>query len=164
MHPHPDQPYAPSRAPLVTYIKHAQQQRLDLRVVRLLIGYGARVAFSRGRGNDRDPFSLLLTLLSRQCPSVSASLSIERALDRVALPGCLRLSSRLHRGLCRTGREAPRRTPSPGHVSPFVEEHRSSTDPHASLPFLDAAAHRSRSHSPPTGDVSAEIFTLSVNA
>lgn len=38
------------RSPVVTYIKHALDRRLDMRIIRLLIGYGARVSFSRGRG------------------------------------------------------------------------------------------------------------------
>ncbi|CAF2196821.1 unnamed protein product [Rotaria magnacalcarata] len=41
--------HIPYRTPLVAYIKHAYDRRLDMRIVRLLIGYGARVSFSRGR-------------------------------------------------------------------------------------------------------------------
>ncbi|CAF1109753.1 unnamed protein product [Adineta steineri] len=37
------------RTPLVTYIKHARDRQLDMRIIRLLIGYGARISFSRGR-------------------------------------------------------------------------------------------------------------------
>ena len=48
-----EQQYLPYRTPLVTYIKHAHDRRLDLRIVRLLIGYGARVSFSRGRGRNQ---------------------------------------------------------------------------------------------------------------
>lgn len=48
-----EQQYLPYRTPLVTYIKHAPDRRLDLRIVRLLIGYGARVSFSRGRGRNQ---------------------------------------------------------------------------------------------------------------
>jgi ankyrin repeat protein len=42
--------HVPFRTPLVAYIKHASDRRLDMRIIRLLIGYGARVSFSRGRG------------------------------------------------------------------------------------------------------------------
>ena len=42
--------HIPYRTPLVAYIKHAHDHRLDMRIVRLLIGYGARISFSRGRG------------------------------------------------------------------------------------------------------------------
>ena len=42
--------HTPFRTPLVAYIKHAQERRLDMRIVRLLIAYGARISFSRGRG------------------------------------------------------------------------------------------------------------------
>ncbi|UJR35453.1 hypothetical protein I4U23_028209 [Adineta vaga] len=41
--------HIPFRTPLVAYIKHAHERRLDMRIIRLLIGYGARVSFSRGR-------------------------------------------------------------------------------------------------------------------
>ncbi|CAF1440205.1 unnamed protein product [Adineta ricciae] len=41
--------HTPIRTPLVAYIKHAHERRLDMRIIRLLIGYGARVSFSRGR-------------------------------------------------------------------------------------------------------------------
>ncbi|CAF2381328.1 unnamed protein product [Rotaria sp. Silwood2] len=41
--------HTPFRTPLVAYIKHAQERRLDMRIIRLLIGYGARISFSRGR-------------------------------------------------------------------------------------------------------------------
>ncbi|UJR10463.1 hypothetical protein I4U23_014667 [Adineta vaga] len=41
--------HVPYRTPLVTYINYARDQRLDMRIIRLLIGYGARVSFSRGR-------------------------------------------------------------------------------------------------------------------
>jgi ankyrin repeat protein len=43
--------HIPFRTPLVAYIKHAHERRLDMRIIRLLIGYGARVSFSRGRGS-----------------------------------------------------------------------------------------------------------------
>jgi hypothetical protein len=42
--------HVPYRTPLVAYIKHARDRRLDMRIIRLLIGYGARISFSRGRG------------------------------------------------------------------------------------------------------------------
>jgi ankyrin repeat protein len=42
--------HVPFRTPLVAYIKHASDRRLDMRIIRLLIAYGARVSFSRGRG------------------------------------------------------------------------------------------------------------------
>lgn len=42
--------HIPYRTPLVAFIKHARDRRLDMRIIRLLIGYGARVSFSRGRG------------------------------------------------------------------------------------------------------------------
>ncbi|CAF4189967.1 unnamed protein product, partial [Rotaria magnacalcarata] len=45
----PQHQHIPYRTPLVAYIKHAYDRRLDMRIVRLLIGYGARVSFSRGR-------------------------------------------------------------------------------------------------------------------
>ena len=38
------------RTPLVAYIKHAHKHRLNMSIIRLLIGYGARISFSRGRG------------------------------------------------------------------------------------------------------------------
>ena len=41
--------HTPFRTPLVAYIKHAR--RLDMRIIRLLIGYGATISFSRGRGS-----------------------------------------------------------------------------------------------------------------
>ncbi|CAF0876470.1 unnamed protein product [Rotaria sordida] len=41
--------HIPFRTPLVAYIKHAHDHRLDMRIIRLLIGYGARISFSRGR-------------------------------------------------------------------------------------------------------------------
>ncbi|CAF0849245.1 unnamed protein product [Adineta ricciae] len=41
--------HVPYRTPLVTYINYARDRRLDMRIIRLLIGYGARVSFSRGR-------------------------------------------------------------------------------------------------------------------
>ncbi|CAF1375638.1 unnamed protein product [Adineta steineri] len=41
--------HVPFRTPLVAYIKHAQERRLDMRIIRLLISYGARISFSRGR-------------------------------------------------------------------------------------------------------------------
>ena len=48
--------HIPYRTPLVTYIKQAHEQKLDMRIIRLLIGYGARVSFSRGRGMLHDLF------------------------------------------------------------------------------------------------------------
>ena len=45
--------HIPIRTPLVAYIKHAHERRLDMRIIRLLIGYGARVSFSRGRGLNK---------------------------------------------------------------------------------------------------------------
>jgi len=42
--------HVPFRTPLVAYIKHANERRFDMRIIRLLIGYGARISFSRGRG------------------------------------------------------------------------------------------------------------------
>ena len=42
--------HVPFRTPLVAYIKHAHERRLDMRIIRLFIGYGARISFSRGRG------------------------------------------------------------------------------------------------------------------
>jgi ankyrin repeat protein len=42
--------HIPYRTPLVAYIKHANERRLDMRIIRLLIGYGAKISFSRGRG------------------------------------------------------------------------------------------------------------------
>ena len=42
--------HIPSRTPLVAYIKYARERRLDMRIIRLLLSYGARISFSRGRG------------------------------------------------------------------------------------------------------------------
>ncbi len=42
--------HVPFRTPLVAYIKHAHERRVDMRIIRLLISYGARISFSRGRG------------------------------------------------------------------------------------------------------------------
>ncbi|CAF3070904.1 unnamed protein product [Rotaria socialis] len=47
--PHHHFQHIPYRTPLVAYVKHAHERRLDMRIVRLLIGYGARISFSRGR-------------------------------------------------------------------------------------------------------------------
>ncbi|CAF0827236.1 unnamed protein product [Rotaria sp. Silwood1] len=46
---HHHRQHVPYRTPLVAYIKHARDRHLDMRIIRLLIGYGARVSFSRGR-------------------------------------------------------------------------------------------------------------------
>ncbi|CAF1065091.1 unnamed protein product [Didymodactylos carnosus] len=45
--PHHHHQHVPYRTPLVSYIKHAQ--RSDIRIIRLLISYGAKISFSRGR-------------------------------------------------------------------------------------------------------------------
>lgn len=42
--------HIPFRTPLIAYIKHANERRFDMRIIRLLINYGARVSFSRGPG------------------------------------------------------------------------------------------------------------------
>lgn len=78
VHSQLEQQYLPYRTPLVTYIKHAHDRRLDLRIVRLLIGYGARVSFSRGRGMMRIKEQINRSVSpSRQCSSMSTTISME---------------------------------------------------------------------------------------
>lgn len=66
------------QTPLITYIKQADQQRLDMRIIRLLLAHGARVSFSHHQGQNFCLGFLCQALLyfCRFYPTCFAALSI----------------------------------------------------------------------------------------